>query len=115
MVTVSCSKKSNPAAPVGIDFHITNPKNGDSLSWGVPLTIKWTLPANGSIDTVVVYRKPQGGSYEALNMYFPVVAPADSFNYFIGSDVPAGQTEKFRIQNYADSTQFDEVTINIKS
>ena len=67
MVIVSCSKKSNPTAPVGIDFHITNPKTGDTLAWGTPVTIKWTLPANGSIDSVVVYRQPQGQEgYEAL-------------------------------------------------
>jgi hypothetical protein len=115
MASVSC-KKDNPVAPVtGINFHITNPKNGDTLAWGAAVTVKWTLPANGSIDTVVVYRKPQDQQfYEALNLYFPVVAPVDSFPWNVGSDVAAGLTEKIRIQNKVDSTQFDEVTINIK-
>jgi uncharacterized repeat protein (TIGR02543 family) len=101
--------------PAGIDFHITKPKTGDTLAWGAPVTFRWTLPADGSIDTVVVYRKPQDQQfYEALNLYFPVVAPADSYDYFIGSDVDSGMSEKFRIQNKVDSTQFDEITIIIK-
>jgi hypothetical protein len=111
----SCKKEDNPAAPAGIDFHITSPKNGDTLAWGQQFTLRWTLPADSSIDTVVVYRKPQGQQFwEALNLYFPVESPIDSLGLNIGSDVPAGQTEKFRIQNKVDSTQFSEITINIK-
>jgi hypothetical protein len=114
IAVVSC-KKDNPVAPAGINFHITNPKNGDTLAWGTPVTIRWTLPANGSIDSVVIYRKPQDQQfYEALNLYFPVAAPVDSFPWTIGSDVMAGLSEKVRIQNKADSTQFDEITIHIK-
>jgi hypothetical protein len=114
MATVSC-KKDNPVAPAGINFHITNPKNGDTLAWGASVTIRWTLPADSSIDTVVVYRKPQDQQfYEALNLYFPVVSPVDSFPWTIGSDVADGLTEKIKIQNKVDSTQFSEITIHIK-
>lgn len=114
LVLVSCTKKSNPAAPAGINFHITYPKTGDTLAWGAQFTFKWTLPADSSIDTVVLYRKMQNQPYEALNLYFPVISPADSLPWNIGSDVPAGQPEKFQIRNKADSTQSDEITVIIK-
>jgi hypothetical protein len=114
---VSCNSSDSPAAPTKptINFHITNPINGDTLAWGTAVTIIWTLPANGSIDSVLVYRKPQNQtSFMVLNQYSPVVAPADSFQWNTGSDVPAGMTEKIQIRNKADSTQFDEITIHIK-
>jgi uncharacterized repeat protein (TIGR02543 family) len=94
-----------------IDFHITNPATGTAFNMGSPVTIRWTLPADGSIDTVVVYRKLSGQDYEALNQYMPVIAPEDSFPWFIGSDAP-GQDFKVRIQNAHDSTEFDEITIH---
>jgi hypothetical protein len=100
--------------PAGINFHITNPKTGDTLAWGAQFTFKWTLPADNSIDTVVLYRKTQDQPYEALNLYFPVVSPTDSLDWNIGSDVPAGQSLKFQIRNKADSTESDEITIVIK-
>jgi uncharacterized repeat protein (TIGR02543 family) len=95
----------------GIDFHITNPKNGDAFNMGTPVTVKWTLPADGSIDTVILYRILQGQPMELLNEYMPVVAPADTFQFYISSDAP-GQDFKLGIRNKTDTTQFDEITIH---
>jgi hypothetical protein len=110
MTFVSC-KKDNPVAPAGINFHITNPKNGAAFDMGTQVTVRWTLPADGSIDTVIVYRILMGQPKELLNQYMPVIAPADSFLLYISSDAP-GQDLKLGIQNKVDTTQFDEITIH---
>jgi len=107
---VSCNKSNNPVSP-SINFHITNPKNGDAFNMGTQLTVKWTLPADGSINSVIVYRQLAGQGKELLNQYSPVVAPADTFQLYISSDAP-GQDFKLGIQNKTDSTQFNEITIH---
>jgi hypothetical protein len=111
LALVSCNKKSNPAAPAGIDFHITSPKAGASFDMGTPVMLKWTLPADSSIDSVIVYEAKDTQQYVPLNQYSPVLSPVDSFQLYIGSDNP-GKPLHIRIQNKADSTEKDEITIN---
>jgi hypothetical protein len=111
MASVSC-KKDNPVAPAVKNFHITYPQNGDTFSWGKMVTIKWTLPADSSIETVFVYTKKPGQPEEIQNQYFPVVAPADTFEWYVPSDTGA-RNISLGIQNKLDSTQRDEVAVHI--
>jgi hypothetical protein len=114
-VGIACNSDS-PSAPKPqptSNFHITYPKNGAAFNMGSPLTVRWSLPDDGSIDSVIVYRKisAMNFAYDPLNQYMPVVAPVDTYDLYIGSDAP-GQDFKLGIRKKSDSTKFDEITIH---
>jgi hypothetical protein len=112
-IACNSDSPSSPKTQPTSDFHITSPASGTAFNMGTPITVKWTLPADGSIDSVILYRKIQAENYaaELLNQYMPVVAPIDTYAMFIGSDAP-GQDFKLGIRKKSDSTKFDEITIH---
>jgi hypothetical protein len=111
MFTISCDK-DNPVAPVK-SFRITHPANGATFHWGQQDTITWTLPADSSIDSVIVSQAKPGESYVALNEWSPVVAPEQSYVWYVGSDA-IGQV-RLKIQSKSDSTKNDEITVTVNS
>src|SRR4030042_3306104 len=106
LIIISCDEATGPD---GNSFKIIAPKDGVSFDMGTQVTVKWTLPEDGSIEKVIVYQARDGQDWEPMNQYTPVSSPTDTFLWYIGSDNP-GRPPRLKIQNQADSTQNDEKT-----